>query len=107
MWGNFPVERQRLFNTISETKAGGVVFISGDRHLAEISRIEPNESGASYPLYDVTSSSLNAPSGGGNDDEPNRYRVGDNYLKINFGSIVFDWSQEFAQRRICNSRSPR
>ena len=94
MWGNFPAERKRLFDLIRETEAGGVIFISGDRHLAEISRIESKESGAPYPLYDVTSSSLNAPGSGANDDEPNRYRVGDNFLNINFGSIVVDWEQQ-------------
>ena len=93
-WGNFPAERKRLFDLIAKTRAGATLFISGDRHLAEISRIAPQESGVSYPLYDVTSSSLNQPSGGANDDEPNRYRVGDNFLPINFGSIVVDWNHE-------------
>ena len=97
MWGNFPAERKRLFDTIAATKAQGVVFISGDRHLAEISRIDPQESGVAYPLYDVTSSSLNAPGSGANDNEPNRYRIGDNYSPVNFGSIVVDWEQDDPQ----------
>lgn len=95
-WGNFPRDRQRLFDLISETKAGGVVFISGDRHLAEISRIDAEDSGASYALYDVTSSSLNRPGSGANDNEPNGYRLGKNYSPINFGEIAIDWEQKDA-----------
>jgi alkaline phosphatase D len=62
-WGNFPHERTRLFRLIRDTKANGVVLISGDRHLAEIMEIDSARSGNSYPIYEVTSSSLNAPSG--------------------------------------------
>ena len=60
-WGNFPNERQRLFKLIRDTKATGVVILSGDRHLAEIARL-PGDSvlGVGYPLFDITSSSLNA-----------------------------------------------
>ncbi len=94
-WGNMPRERRRLFDLIRQHRAGGVIFISGDRHLAEISRIDANsdESGVSYPLYDLTSSSLNQPSGGGNENEVNRFRLGENYLQVNFGTIAIDWSQ--------------
>lgn len=96
-WGTFPRERKRLFDLIGKTKAGGVIIISGDRHKAEISRI--NHTAAGYPIYDVTSSSLNAPSGNftktgvrfGN--ELNRHRVGLMYFDINFGTILVDWSQ--------------
>ena len=93
MWANFKRDRQRMFQLIRDTSAEGVVFISGDRHLAEISRLQPNESGPNYPLYELTSSSLNVPSGGGNENELNRHRVGQHYLKVNFGSITIDWQQ--------------
>lgn len=92
-WGNFPAERQRLFDLLAKTRAGSVIFISGDRHHGEISRIDGDESGVGYPLYDVTSSSLNQPGSGANKHEPNRHRLGENYLPINFGSIVIDWSK--------------
>jgi alkaline phosphatase D len=92
-WANFPRERTRLARLIGETKASGVIIISGDRHLAEISRLPATDpaNGAGYPLLDVTSSSLNVPSGG-NADEPNRHRLGFNYRKVNFGTIEIDWS---------------
>ncbi len=94
-WGNMPHERNRLFELIRKNEANGVIFVSGDRHLAEISCIEnsSSENRGGYPLYDLTSSSLNQPSGGGNDNEPNAYRLGDNYLQVNFGAITIDWRQ--------------
>lgn len=99
MWGNFPQERARLFKLIRETKANGVVFISGDRHLSEISRLPADHPlGVGYPLYDVTSSSLNTPSGNFTKagtrfaNEINSYRVGLTYFDTNFGVIDVDWS---------------
>lgn len=100
MWGNFPRERQRLFRLIRETGAAGVVLLSGDRHLAEIARLRPDDpNGVGYPLYDVTSSSLNAPSGNFTKagvrfaNEINSYRVGLTYFDINFGAVLIDWDQ--------------
>ena len=39
-WMNFPHERERLFNLIRETGAEGVIILSGDRHLAELSMMD-------------------------------------------------------------------
>lgn len=97
-WGNFPHERQRLFDTIRDTKANGVVMISGDRHLAEIMEIDSARSGNPYPIFEVTSSSLNAPSGNFTKagtrfaNEINSYRIGLTYFDTNFGMITIDWS---------------
>ena len=100
-WGNFPLERRRLLNLIRETGAGGVVFISGDRHLAEMSKVGADaDEGVGYPLLDVTSSSLNRPSGNFTPagtrfiNEINPHRVGLVYFDINFGTIHIDWEQE-------------
>lgn len=97
-WGNFPRERQRLFRLIRDTGANGVVFLSGDRHLAEISRLPADHAdGVGYPLFDVTSSSLNAPSGNFTKsgvrfaNEINSYRVGLTYFDVNFGNVLIDW----------------
>jgi len=59
-WNNFPHERQRLIDLIAKTKAGGCVFVSGDRHMAELSMLKPGVDGAPYPLYDLTSSGRRA-----------------------------------------------
>ncbi|MFN0017525.1 MAG: alkaline phosphatase D family protein [Pirellulaceae bacterium] len=95
-WGNFPKERERLFKTIKDAKAGGVILISGDRHLAELSR---QDVGLGYPLYDITSSSLNVPSGNFTStgarwkNEVNRHRVGLEFFETNFGMITIDWKE--------------
>lgn len=96
-WGTMPAERERLFRLLRDTQARGVILLSGDRHLAELSRIEPSESGLEYPLYDLTSSSLNQPSGGQNAQEPNARRVGQNYLQVNFGMIELQWPEQLGQ----------
>ena len=93
-WSNFPHDRERLFRLIRETGAGGVLFLSGDRHVAEISRIPAEEAnGVGYPLFDVTSSSLNKP-GSSREPDPNRYRTSSTqYSPANFGVIEIDWMQ--------------
>ena len=93
-WKTLPLERKRLLSLIGETGAQGVIVISGDRHLSEISRlpVDDHANGAGYPIFDVTSSSLNVPSGG-NDNEANKHRIGSNYRKVNFGIIDIDWTQ--------------
>ena len=57
-WDNFPKERARFLELLRRTRATGVVVISGDRHLAELSALPPAE-GIGYPLYDLTTSGLN------------------------------------------------
>lgn len=94
-WQNFPLERKRLFKLIGDTKANGVIFISGDRHHAEISKLPTDnaENGAGYPMIDVTSSSLNTPGGKGNFGERNDHRLGDNFGQVNFATFDIDWSK--------------
>lgn len=98
-WGNFPLQRKKLFELIRDSQAKGVVLLSGDRHLAEIMRLPADEFGISYPITEVTSSSLNAPSGNMTRagvrfaNEINRYRVGLTYFDVNFGGIEIDWDQ--------------
>jgi alkaline phosphatase D len=90
-WANFPRERERLFDLIRSTGAAGVVIVSGDRHLAEISRLPGDRVG--YPLYEITASGMN--SAGAGKGEQNPYRVTpDNVRRDNFGMILVDWEQE-------------
>ncbi len=97
-WGNFPLERKRLFKLIENTGANGVVFLTGDRHLSEISKLPADHAdGVGYPLFDVCSSSLNTPSGNFTKskvrfaNEINSYRVGLTYFDTNFGTVLIDW----------------
>jgi alkaline phosphatase D len=93
---NFPAARERLFRLIGQTRAPGVVFISGDRHIAEISRIAGTAAG--YPIYDVTSSGLTH-TWRENREEPNRYRVGEMVVALNYGILDIDWNARPATLR--------
>lgn len=88
-WSNLPHERKRMLELIEDTKANGVLFISGDRHWSELSAITDD---VSYPIYDLTSSSLNQPHPRGTPTD-NTYRFLDTtYHLENFGRIEIDWS---------------
>ena len=88
-WSNFPHEREKLFNLLANTNANGVVFISGDRHLAEISKFQHKN--ISYPLYEITSSGMNTRIHG--KGEVNSYRTAaENIQDNNFGLIEIDWA---------------
>jgi alkaline phosphatase D len=95
-WMNFPHERERLFRLIHESGATGLLFVSGDKHWAEISRMD---GGVGYPLFEITSSSLNSPRA--YIFESNRHRIGwlsrffagAVYYEENFGMITADWER--------------
>jgi alkaline phosphatase D len=89
-WANFPDARQRLFKLIAASGAKRVFFISGDRHIAELSSIRSE--GMAYPLYDLTSSGLTHTWSVVRQEE-NRYRVGELVVKRNFGIIRIDWQK--------------
>ena len=89
-WINLPHERERLYSLIASTSADGVLFVSGDRHLIELSC--DRSDAAPYPLWDFTSSGLNQrPSPV---DEPNRHRVGPVLRTTNFGLIHVAWPDD-------------
>jgi alkaline phosphatase D len=88
-WGNFPLERQRLFDLIEKTQATGVVILSGDVHFAEISKSDEGP----YPLYEITSSALAAPSTG-NEMFANKFRISTTYAEVNYGLVKIDWQAQ-------------
>lgn len=88
-WSEFPKEKKRLLELLAREDVPPVLILSGDRHVAEIS-LDGKSCG--YPLYDITSSSLNLPIGRG--DEPNIYRVGAMFRPANFGTLNIDWSRD-------------
>jgi alkaline phosphatase D len=86
-WSIFPFERKKMQKLISETKAEGVFFISGDIHYSEVSKL-PSD-GNTYPIYDFTASAINQSW----PPEKNNNRVGNNvYGDPNFGIIDIDWA---------------
>ena len=100
-WGAFPLERDRLLQVIKDSKAKNIVVVSGDRHLGEISRFQP-EVGTedNYAFYEVTSSPLSGRSGFGKGD-PNRFRVSQDNVRVsNFGLVRIDWSKNNANLQL-------
>jgi alkaline phosphatase D len=90
-WAMMPLERKRLLQTIRSSGAGGVLFVSGDTHWAELARVQPVDSGVRYPLYELTTSGLNH--GWEFTQIDNPFRVGLPYWSPNWGLIEIDWQQ--------------
>lgn len=90
-WMNIPHERERLFALLRSTKAAGVIFLSGDRHMADLSVMD---AGIGYPLYDLTASGFNQASEDYRVPEKNRHRVATLSWGHHFGFIEIDWSQK-------------
>lgn len=89
-WANFPRERKKMVDLIRETKANGVVFLSGDRHLSELAVLDGE---VGYPLYDITSSGLNQGNKIVRKVEQNRHRLAIQDVGDNFGLVRIDWSR--------------
>lgn len=80
-WAEYPEEQKRFFEFLKSSKIEGVLFISGDRHYAEL--LKRNDL-TEYPLYDFTSSPLSA----GN-SRPNKDKEANNPYRVN-GTLVLD-----------------
>jgi len=88
-WANFPKARKRLFDLLEEKQPKGVILLSGDRHIAEISKIKLD--GLPYDLYDITSSGMTH-SWENIREEYNELRVNDKMTgEKNFGVLKIDW----------------
>ena len=84
-WVNYARDHQRLIDLIRRKNAKGVVFLSGDTHYAEMSKLDVN---VPYTLWDLTSSGITevwpvTP--------PNANRVSEALREVNFGSVEIDW----------------
>lgn len=89
-WGNMPHEVEKMKKLLVESKARGLIFLSGDRHIAEISSLRIP--GLDYPIIDVTSSGMTH-SYTSFTSEPNQYRVGEVVADKNFGVLTFDFDK--------------
>lgn len=93
-YATYPQERQYLIDAIHEERIEGVIFLSGDRHHTELSKLEAS---GYPPIYDLTISPLT--SGAASKDfvaqESNRLRVeGTLVTQRNFGLLRFSGSRE-------------
>jgi len=84
-WANFPHEQKRFLDLIKKTRANGVVFISGDVHYAEISKLTPPDA---YPIYDVTASGITST---WDFATPNDNRIDGAVMENHFGILDIDW----------------
>src|SRR6476661_3995904 len=85
-WYNFPNSQKRLATVLAKYKAKGVLFLSGDRHSSEISRVRDFDLG--YPVYEFTSSGLtHAEPRSANVPNPNR--IGNIMVEKSYGVLDF------------------
>ena len=73
-----------MVELIKSTKANGVLFISGDVHYSEISKLDTTF----YPLYDFTSSGLSST---WHFATPNKNRIEGPIMENHFGLINIFW----------------
>ena len=83
-WKNFPNERARLFNLITDSKLKNPILISGDRHIGEISKIDWKKD----EIYEITSSSLTH-GWSKKREELNQHRIGKIAYLENYGILEF------------------
>lgn len=87
-WANVPREREKMVELIKSTGAENTVFISGDVHYAEVSKLEAE---GCYPLYDFTSSGITST---WKFATPNSNRIDGAIMENHFGLLSIDWDSE-------------
>lgn len=87
-WANFPHEQKRMLNLIKSTKASSVLFLTGDVHYAEISRL-PEE--GLYPIYDVTASGITST---WDFATLNKNRIEGPVMDNHFGLLTIEWKKD-------------
>jgi alkaline phosphatase D len=87
-WANYPLEQQRMLDLIKNTKAAGVLFLSGDVHYAEISKLQ---SQGLYPIYDITSSGITST---WSFATPNKNRIEGPVMDNHIGLLTIQWEKD-------------
>lgn len=87
-WSQFPAERQDFLDWLTANKVDGVLFVSGDKHFTELTKLDRP---GTYPLYDLTCSPLTAGafSGGPDANRPDRV-PGTMVAQRNFCSLAVE-----------------
>ncbi|MDX2182623.1 MAG: alkaline phosphatase D family protein [Gemmatimonadaceae bacterium] len=86
-YANYVDEREQLLQTLAAERIPGVVFLTGDRHHTELTRLDRP---GVPPLLDLTVSALTAGSNPNGINEPNTLRVPDTFVGVhNFGLLDF------------------
>ena len=95
-YANYGEERARLLEEIEREGIEGVLFVSGDRHFTELTRLDRP---GTYPLYDLTVSPLTAGAVDRVEDNPARVE-GTLVNRHNFAIIEFIGPREDRSLRI-------
>lgn len=103
-WDGMPKERERLLQLVSNASTYTII-LSGDRHLAEASKLPRSEyTDLKYDLYEFTSSPMTSGAGHGR-KEVNRYRVLKHNVRVNnFGLLTIDWLADTIKAEFINRR---
>ena len=89
-WANMPDEKARFIKLLKTSDCGPTILLSGDRHLAEVFKLNAAESGLPFDLFEMTTSGLTH---AGAPNDPSPYRVEGTYSRaVNYGLIDLDWS---------------
>jgi alkaline phosphatase D len=90
-YANYAYERSEILQWIRTRRIDGVVFVSGDRHLSELQRSEPE---GGYPLYELTASpAANRPFVTGL-EIPNPIRLDGYGAGFNYGILDIDTTRD-------------
>ena len=97
-YATYPEEKEKLLKEIENNKIKGVLFLSGDRHFTELSKLERN---GTYPLYDWTVSPLTSGVSDSYKEDKNTNQVeGSVFAVNNFGIISFSGNKANRQMQL-------
>ena len=97
-YSNYEQERAALLQGIAARNISGVVFLDGDRHHTELTKLERP---GTYPLYDFTCSPLTSGVATGARNEANTGRVdGTLVMERNFAVVAVSGPLAARQLRI-------
>ena len=98
-YGHYLTEKVKLFKELLDNKIKGVLFLSGDRHFAELSKMDRANT---YPIYDWTVSPFTSGIVSNKaEKEDNPYKVeGSSFFTHNFGIISFAGNKENRQMKL-------
>ena len=95
-YGHYPEEKTKLLKEILDNKIKGVLFLTGDRHYAELAKLDRENT---YSLYDWTVSPFT--SGVAKEREANPLKVaGSSFFVHNFGTLSFSGNKENRQLKM-------
>ena len=98
-YGTYPEEKAKLLQEIVTNKIKGVLFLTGDRHFAELSVLNRENT---YPIYDWTVSPFTSGvAGSAAKKEPNTLKVeGSTFFEHNFGTLEFSGNKANRQLKL-------